>query len=120
MGKIQEQVQKKKGKREKKRKEILLKTTPLTTEQRNEQSLIILTQKIEELKDLVWSQSEEITFLKTNILSKLNEIEANQTKPVNIPSIPLEKADNNENKLENEIVLESSRSDKAKIINLKK
>jgi len=46
-------VQKKKGKREKKRRELLLKTTPLTIEQRNEQSLIILTQKIEELKDIM-------------------------------------------------------------------
>jgi len=53
LSKIHEQVQKKKGKREQKRKELILKTTPLTTEQRSEQSLIILTQKIEELKDTV-------------------------------------------------------------------
>jgi hypothetical protein len=43
---------------------MLLKTAPLTTEQRNEQSLIILTQKIEELKDIVVTQKEEITHLK--------------------------------------------------------
>jgi hypothetical protein len=69
-------VQKKKGKREQKRKEMLLKTTPLTTEMRNEQSLIILTQKIEELKDIVIGQKEEITHLKDNVIMTLSRIES--------------------------------------------
>mmetsp|Transcript_34446 Transcript_34446/g.39840 ORF Transcript_34446/g.39840 Transcript_34446/m.39840 type:complete len:169 (+) Transcript_34446:1282-1788(+) len=57
---------------------MLLKSTPLSTEQRNEQSLIILTQKIEELKDIVQSQKEEIGVLKNDIMKKLISIESRQ------------------------------------------
>ena len=51
---------------------MLLKTTPLSTEQRNEQSLIILTQKVEDMKDIIDQQSQEISSLKNDILSRLD------------------------------------------------
>jgi hypothetical protein len=99
-----------------------MKTTPLTTELRNEQSLIILTQKIEELKDIVIGQKEEITHLKNDVMVTLSRIESyhlggnyrggnfNSNKP------------NNAMKLENEIVLTDmlKNKNKNKVISLKK
>jgi hypothetical protein len=55
---------------------MLLKTAPLTTELRNEQSLNILTHKIEELKDIVIGQKEEITHLKNDVMATLSRIES--------------------------------------------
>lgn len=78
--KVREEVKIKKNKREKKRKEILLKSTPLTTEQRNEQSLIILTQKIEDMKEIINNQNNEIKMLRSEILSKLDSLQTTKQK----------------------------------------
>lgn len=75
--KVKEEVQIGEGKKQSKRKQMLLKVTPLTTEQRNEQSLIVLTQKIEDLNDIINVQKKDMKKLKDEIISKLNRMDPN-------------------------------------------
>jgi hypothetical protein len=97
---------------------MLMKTTPITTELRNEQSLIILTQKIEELKDIVIGQKEEIIHLKNDVMVTLSRIESYHLGGNYRGSNFNSNNPNNAMKFENEIVLTDRF--KNKVISLKK
>jgi hypothetical protein len=97
-----------------------MKTTPLTTEQRNEQSLVILAEKIEELKDIVIEQKEEITHLKNDVMVTLLRIESYHLGGNYRDSNFNSNNPNNGMKHDSEIVLTDRFKNKTKVISLKK
>jgi hypothetical protein len=55
---------------EKRRVNMLMRGTPLTAEERNERSIIALTEKIDQLREVVLKQSEIINQLRKDVKKK--------------------------------------------------
>lgn len=71
---VAEKVKQDKKQKEKKRKNILKHSAQLSPIERNEQSIIALTEKVERLKDVIEDQSEMIKNLKEELFAKMEQL----------------------------------------------
>jgi len=69
------------------RREKLLTQSNLNSEQRNEQSISILNEKVEKLTNMVSQQNATIDVLKNEVLSKLNEIQSKRNLISSRPTV---------------------------------
>lgn len=79
---VQQKIKKKVNLKESKRKTLIMKSPPTTIEQRNEHSLIQLTDQVEELKTIVVKQSKMISILMEKLLPPTETVTAT-TAPAN-------------------------------------
>jgi len=71
---VAEKVKKDKNKNEKRRQKMLKRTSQLTPIERNEQSIIALTEKVEQMKDTIETQNAMITTMKDELISKMEQL----------------------------------------------
>ena len=71
---VRQLIQEKKERRESRKKSLMIKNNALTGAQKNEQTLLILQDKIEGLEGIVRRQSQTITNLKNSLLSKFDQV----------------------------------------------
>ena len=75
MSKVQENLKNQKdNKRSSKKKSLFRKSIPKTREERNEQALIELRSRLEDLTDLVTKQTGMITDLKSELNGKIEKL----------------------------------------------
>jgi predicted nuclease with TOPRIM domain len=71
---VAEKVKHDKKQKENKRKKILKHSSQLSPIERNEQSIIALTEKVERLRDVIEDQSEMIKTLKEELFTKMEQL----------------------------------------------
>lgn len=75
LNQLQEQVKQQQKKREQRIKKMMMKSNNLTPQQRNEQSILILNQKVDTLTAIITQQQEIIQTMRSEIMDRFNELQ---------------------------------------------
>jgi len=74
MDKIRTKMKIEKDKKENRRRSVLMRSAPLTPEERTQQILIDLVSKVESLKDKIYDQDKQISELKEDLGEKIEQL----------------------------------------------